>query len=93
MPRTELTWRVGRATGEKEGLVSAQGRPTAGLCILGGVHVPYSLSKLTRGLLLPVIILPDSDPGSVVVKSVFQGHRGMRAEADGPDSGPTLPFY
>lgn len=55
--------------------------------------MPYSLSKLTRGLLLPVIILPDSDPGSVVVKSVFQAHRGMRAEADGPDSGPTLPFY
>lgn len=69
-----------------------------GLCsgppdILSGVHVPYSLSKLTQGLLLPVIILPDSDPGSVVVKSVFQGHRGMRAEADSPDSGPTLPFY
>ena len=54
-----------------EGLVPAWGCPTAGLCILGDVPVTYSLSKLEQGLLLPVTIVPDSDPGSVVVKSVF----------------------
>lgn len=54
-----------------EGLVSARGCLTTGLCILGDVHMSQGLSKLEQGLLLPVIIVPDSDPGSGVVKSVL----------------------